>query len=172
MSARVDEIIPVDPLGSEAVSVDAIPQTLPGTASSQAGNVVSNSIWDAEYFAQEQLHGLVQRVFFPGWPKPSRQVVVSSADTESDTSAVCVRILRLMATDLPGTVCALEADLHSPRLAQRLSESLTNAAESDREGSIAVGKNLWLLKPESIFSRQEDGLGAHLGSHTPGRVAA
>ncbi len=61
-------------------------------------------------FAQEQICGLIQRVFFPGWPKPSRQVVIASADVQTDTAGICARIAHEMANRLPGTVCAVEAD--------------------------------------------------------------
>lgn len=121
-----------------------------------AGETIPGRTFSPQTFAQQQLHALIRRVFFPGWSKASRQVVVCGADSHCDTADVCTRMAREMANALPGTVCIVDADLHSPGVARTISASVTDGAETLGTGSISAGKNLWLIKPESIMGRQEN----------------
>src|SRR5438876_9417126 len=57
----------------------------------------------ADTFAKEQLRGLVRQVFFPGSAGPVRQVVFSS-------------VAEVLASQVPGDVCVVEANLRSPAL--------------------------------------------------------
>lgn len=111
----------------------------------------------AAAFAQEQIRGLIRRVFFPGWPKASRQVVISSVDAKADTAAICARIAREMAAGLPGTVCVVEADRQCPGVPDRLLETRPKPVERGPAACIRVEKNLWLAEPDSVFSSENDG---------------
>jgi hypothetical protein len=159
MSAKVDETVSIAPLSRERPSYDRVESP---ELEESAGTIVQASSagrtgpWVPDNFAQQQLRALIQRVFFPGWPKASRQVVISSADAQSQTARVCARIAREMAAGLPGTVCAVEADMHSAEMAQLLAEPLTHS-ETHPNGSMSVAKNLWLVRPETVIGRQDDG---------------
>lgn len=104
--------------------------------------------WDPGQFARRQLSGLVQRVFFPGWPHPSRQVVVSTVD-QFQTAEVCARIAHVMAEEIPGTVCAVEAATESPDLEGCLVSRASAPTQQDPPGlhpnCTLVRPNLWLL---------------------------
>ena len=112
--------------------------------------------WDAEAFAEQEIRRLIQQVFFPGFPRPSRQVVVSSVDGDGKSAEVCVRIGWAMGKQLPGTVCVVEASG-----ASGVREILNgNGGEeldgNDRGGTLRkkalrTGENLWLLT-EAMFS--------------------
>ena len=98
--------------------------------------------WNPEKFAEQQVRGLIQRVFFPGWPRPSRQVVFTAVDQATDTAGVCARVIRGMAVQLPGTVCGVEANLRSPGLENALA---CGHQPSDSPKLLHVADNLWLL---------------------------
>lgn len=106
----------------------------------------------AEQFAVQQLRGLIDRVFFPGWPKASRQVVISAADAQADTTGVCARIACEMAVALPGTVCAVEADVHTPNLADSLGSRTRGFIGRESSGCIHLAENLWLAKLDNLFA--------------------
>ncbi len=106
-------------------------------------------------FEQEQLRSLVRRVFFPGWPRPARQVVLSPIDTaDGDTTAV--RIAHTMATEIPGNIGVIEI---SPvvNLEEKVSgRSLPQPVDFDqrpaalRMSSRQLSANLWLV-PYAVF---------------------
>lgn len=128
------------------------------TTTSAIATSVAGERYNAVTFAQQQLYALIQRVFFPGWPKAARQVVVSSADTHAESAAVCARIAREMAVGLPGTVCAVEADLHHPGVAESLTGSMPGVVGQEGDACIAVDGNLWLAQPCSLFDPKDEAL--------------
>jgi hypothetical protein len=152
------------------------PELVNGTPSSKAaeqtqtrestlGSRLSASVrisgrWDAEEFAQQQILSLVQRVFFPGWPRPARQVVFSPVDGTADAGTTCARVCMVMAERLPGTVCAVEADPEDSYLCWVLAGKrrleivrVMNALKSGQP----VQSNLWLLSPEEFYGEQKPG---------------
>jgi Mrp family chromosome partitioning ATPase len=113
-------------------------------------------------FAGQQVRGLIQQVFFPGWPRPARQVVFSSVDPDTDTAAVCCRVCQSMAQQLPGTVCAVEADLHSLKLEKSMIADCAIGepfAISSKSGN-QLGQNLWLLTSRAFLKNQTAQLSA------------
>ena len=58
--------------------------------------------WDPAYYAQEQISALVRRVFFPGWPQPSKQVVFTAVDAGHDIASICRRVGETLASQIPG----------------------------------------------------------------------
>jgi Mrp family chromosome partitioning ATPase len=127
------------------------------TATRAASLTAATESYEVATFAQEQLRGLIQRIFFPGWPKASRQVVVSSADAQAESSVVCARILREMAKRLPGTVCAVEANVRHPGVSESLGSSISGAVGPDHNTCLKVQENLWLAGPCSLFDPKDEG---------------
>jgi Mrp family chromosome partitioning ATPase len=116
--------------------------------------------WEPADFAQKQIQGLIQQVFFPGWPRPSRQVVFSAVDHSTECAGVCARVARVMARELPGTVCAIEANPGNPGL-QREMKALASAFKFDIQHVTAnhkeatpIAGNLWLLGADFFLGRQ------------------
>jgi protein-tyrosine kinase len=105
--------------------------------------------WNRQEFAHQQILSLIQRVFFPGWPRPARQVVFSSVDDSTDAGATCARISLTMAKRLPGTVCVIEADPSSCSLERAMNASevfeLIPGSKVVRHGH-RVQENLWWLR--------------------------
>jgi Mrp family chromosome partitioning ATPase len=114
--------------------------------------------WDPEHFAQEQIQSLIQRVFFPGWPRPARQVVISAVDGIADAGSTCARVSMTMAERLPGTVCAIEVDRRDAPLERALSgEARLEVLSSNVSFKHAqrVQKSLWLLSANEFFAGQK-----------------
>ncbi len=65
--------------------------------------------WNPQHYGEEQILGLVRQVFFPGWPKPARQVVFCPVE-EGGLSEICMRIGQALACQIPGSVCVVETD--------------------------------------------------------------
>lgn len=121
-------------------------------ADAQAVSGASRSLhrtWNAEEYANEQIRSLVQQVFFPGWPKSSRQIVLCGADQYAATVTACARVACTMATILPGTVCAAEANLHSSMLEAALSEASAHS-ENYANGSVQIGNKLWFIPAQAL----------------------
>src|SRR5689334_2744749 len=70
----------------------------------------SSSVWEPDQYAEQQIRGLVRRIFFPGWPRPARQVVFSAVDESHDVGSICVQVARTLEMQTPGTVCVVEAN--------------------------------------------------------------
>src|SRR5882724_9603008 len=67
--------------------------------------------WDAGRFADEQIQRLVRQVFFPGWPKPARYVVVAAVDEDGDVAGICLNVGEVLAQHVEGRVGVIETTL-------------------------------------------------------------
>jgi hypothetical protein len=124
---------------------------------------IQNKRWDPQQFGEEQIRGLVRRVFSPGWPRPSSQVVFSAADDDIDIASVCRRTGGMLATEGVGRVCLVEANLQSRALelsfgrASQVGNNCAEAADAVRKSSRQVGDNVWLV-PAATFVNTSDNL--------------
>jgi hypothetical protein len=115
--------------------------------------------WDADDYAENQIRSLIQQVFFPGWPRPARQVVFSGVDPFTECAGVCSKVACQMARQLPGTVCAVEANPRQARLEQELA-ALAHGPEFEApvarpsRAATPIANNLWLLGIESFLGPQ------------------
>ncbi len=118
------------------------------------------SLQASEQYATQQMDMLIHRVFFPGWPKPARQVVLLGAEGDSETAAVCAPLVRRMAAQLPGTVCAIEASAGGGDLETRLITSVTRdeqeLAAAHIPGATHIETKLWLLLRDSFLLPEEE----------------
>jgi hypothetical protein len=112
--------------------------------------------WNPDAYAIEQIRGLVQQVFFPGWPKASRQVVLCGDDQQVVTLDACARIAHTMAETLPGTVCVVDANLHSPAL----KSALGPVQNSGNNGAIQVNHKLWFVPAHDLSDAPTGGVSA------------
>lgn len=121
-----------------------------------------NRRWDPQQFGEEQIRGLVRRVFSPGWPRPSSQVVFSAADDGIDIASVCRRTGGMLATKGAGRVCLVEANLQSRALelsfesATQGRSNCAEAADTVRKSSRQVGNNVWLVPGATFLGASEN----------------
>jgi hypothetical protein len=111
---------------------------------SDAWNLHRASVWNPEAFAQEQIVGLVRRVFFSGPERPVRQVILSAVETETDVRSLSHRVAEVLAGETVGSVAVAESG-------DAMLGDATGSRES-REGKGRLGqiatqlrRNLWLL---------------------------
>lgn len=123
------------------------------------------ALWDADRFALEQIHNLVRRVFLPEWPKPARQVVFSAVDRRTDIVGICLQAAECLATQVTGTVCVVEANLHAPELedghGRTAGELVAVEPRSGplRKSSRQISSRVWVV-PQRTFLNAESGLSA------------
>src|SRR5579864_6664441 len=60
--------------------------------------------WDAEGFAQQQIHSLVRQVFFADTQRPVRQLVISAIERETDVQSMCVQVAEVLAQETSARV--------------------------------------------------------------------
>jgi Mrp family chromosome partitioning ATPase len=72
--------------------------------------------FDIESSQLAELAKLVQRVFLLPGSEYNRTVVFTSSDSGNGCSWICARAAELLASQVTGTVCVVDANLHSPTL--------------------------------------------------------
>ena len=147
--------------------VDLLPQTLNEVCEPDSIEVEREEYrqagikgWDPDSFADEQIRGLVRQVFFPGWPKPARQVVFSPVDSETDISTICMQVGLALSTQVSGTTCLVEANLNSPGLEEVVEKNGHNLIANQKtsvfqEPSRRISNELWLI-PRNVFLNEDD----------------
>jgi Mrp family chromosome partitioning ATPase len=119
--------------------------------------------WNAEQFAQEQIRGLVQRVFLQGWPRPARQVVFSSAGSQVEVASVCRKAGEMLAAERAGRVALVEAEVRTKALELSFGrtsndgDDRTETAGALRKSSRQVAQNLWLVSAAAFLGCGENG---------------
>ena len=111
---------------SEPVTVPlAQPQAEPGTAFTAAALPAGTdtSQCSTESSQLTELAKLVQRVFLLPGNESHRTVVFTSSDSGNGCSWICARVGELLASQVTGSVCLVDANLHSPTLHQQFGVS-------------------------------------------------
>jgi hypothetical protein len=113
--------------------------------------------------AQEQILGLVRRVFVPGWPRPARQVVFSGASREIDITRICERTAQALAAAGVGRICLVKTDLRSGNTEPNLGGTSNDGgdglrtARAMRKSSHQISPNLWLVTADMFLATPENG---------------
>jgi capsular exopolysaccharide synthesis family protein len=151
--------------GSAAAASPAPQRPLSVTPSNGHGNGNGNGHRNGaglnlDDLAQEETQKLVQRVFLLQAGEPPRVVIFAGIDTGNGCSRVCARSAQVLAANIPGKVCLVDANLRSPSLPDYFGmtnhHGLTDALL--QEGPIQnfikpIGNgNLWLLSCGSLAS--------------------
>jgi hypothetical protein len=109
--------------------------------------------WNREGYAQEQIRGLVRRVFFPRPDRTVRQIVFSSVEAETDVHRICRWVGDALAVETQGRVAVagrFQQVLHE----QPMPDDVT-AARERRSGSrlrpmaTQARGNLWLVPADA-----------------------
>jgi len=140
---------------AETVTVKAQPQE---ALSAKAAD------WDLHSFAEEQIRGLVRQVYLAG-SKPSRQVVFSAVDRETDVSELCHRVAEALSEEGSGTTCLLDANLQNRSTAIPENGRLGISSDQKRFGrlrdsSLQLSSKLWYMPTEVFLGEPGNGLSA------------
>ncbi len=152
MTASVDvmrRILPIDLVGEREGT---------GAAATDA----RGSKWDPKRFAEEQIRGLVRRVFLPGWPRPAKQVVCSAANCGMDIAELCFRTAEVLAAEGTQGVCLVETDFEENPFERRYGRTSNDgnvsfeATGAVRTSSRQIKKGLWLVPAISFIGSPEN----------------
>jgi len=106
--------------------------------------------WNLERFAQEQIRGLVNKVFSQSSDRCIRQVVLSAIGPETGIADICRRIGETLANEDAGDV-VIDTGHVSMAVYESGSTDPMNYAdlriESARQHAVRLRKNLWLMPP-------------------------
>ena len=108
--------------------------------------------WSLERFSQEQIRGLVRRVFLSGSQKRVRSVVFTAIEPQTDVRRICRMVGEALAIEDLGDVAVVG---NYPRVcresdASRDESPQPRASETLRQRSARVRPNLWLVPGPSF----------------------
>ena len=118
--------------------------------------------WDPKRFGDEQILGLVRRLFLPGWPRSARQVVFSAAEDRLDVSTLCIRTAETLAAEGDERVCLVETDFEQGQLEQRYGRTGNDgdlrfeATGAVRASSRQIRKGVWLTGARAFLGEREN----------------
>ncbi len=152
---------------AEVLHVTAQPEIFEERAAKEARSVSGARVfWDCDEFAEEQVRCLVRRVFFPGWPRPARQVVISAVDQDTNVSGVCMQVGQALAQQIPGSVCVVEANRRAPEFENSYGRSTIDpvcgqeTSGSLRESSRQISGKLWQVPLQAFLGENVGGMSA------------
>ncbi len=113
-------------------------------------------------FAERQLQQLITRVFFPGSPRPLRQVVFLDVERGGPAPSVCAQVARMLASQLSGSVCAVDADYEERQLERSLCPNLgpSDAPSMTGVSGIQASHNLYLVTSSTFLGTNNGGFNA------------
>lgn len=109
--------------------------------------------------AEDEITKLVQRVFVcPATPNPPAVVAFCGVDEGAGCSWVCARASQVLAEQVPGRVCAIDANLRSPSLHEHFSaEMRAGFAEAVKDPApvrdfvrATYSSHLWLMTSGTV----------------------
>lgn len=124
--------------------------------------------WNPETFAQQQIRGLVQRVFLSHSDRPARQVVFSAVDGATDIRQICRRIASALADETSKSVAVMSA---GPQLLRNVGEHESAVDSQSRDASMPplrriatkLRENLWQVPPPGRNPATASSLHSYLG---------
>jgi hypothetical protein len=123
-------------------------------------------VWAPDQYAEQQIRGLVRRIFFPGWPKPARQVVFSAVDEGRDAGGICMQVARTLEIQTPGTVCVVEANRKGLELENTYGGTTGDPVSAVpktgwlRKSSRQISDRLWFMPLEAFLGEDKTELSA------------
>lgn len=117
-------------------------------------------VWNVRRFGQEQIHSLVNQVFFPAGVKTPRQVVFSSVDQNANVGEICLQVGHSLSAQTSRSVCIVEATCQPPQLEEVFDVKSPPPVQGRerfdclRDSALLLSKRLWLV-PSDTFLRSE-----------------
>ncbi len=110
-------------------------------------------------FAEEQMRSLVRQVFCPGWPRPSRQVMMCAVDAQVDSSDVCLQAGQALSEMIEASIGIVQVDpqAHPPVISRVQQSPARGGFGVMRSFSHQVSTNLWQV-PFSVFIDEQNAM--------------
>jgi hypothetical protein len=120
--------------------------------------------WDLASFAEEQIRGLVRRVFLTAGPISPRQVVFCAVDREADVRPLCLSVGEALSQRTSGTACVVEA-LPQPTQGAAGQNGGNGSSTPKRFGvlrdcSLQLSSSLWLMPRDTFLNGNGNGFSA------------
>jgi hypothetical protein len=117
--------------------------------------------WNPQRFADDQLRGLVQRVFLPEQPEGCRQVVFSAVDASTEIREICLEVGRMVGELTGKDVCIADAvgdvSERDEPYGRNTCDPMLNLGVSGtlRDSSRQLAGRMWLLPSEEFWSGRD-----------------
>lgn len=139
-------------LGSSAAPAK---RTYPGASAANGSGAIELNI---DKLTREESQKLVQRVFLAQGSENPHVVVFAGVDHGNGCSQICAQTARILADNVQGTVCLLDANLRTPSLPEifgvtnhhGLTDALLQEDSVKNYAKPLTPSNLWLLSCGSI----------------------
>ena len=121
--------------------------------------------WNPEDFAQEQIRGLVRRVFFGSPERVVRQVVFSAVEPETDVHRLCRLVGDALAEETTGSIAVsgnFAVPVEYPGKGLTLQQEDRGGMKRLRQGAWRVQENTWLVPVERKHSVSASSLHQYL----------
>ncbi len=136
----------------QTVVIPVDPPRLLSTNGNGLGNGHGNGL-DLDRFAREETLKLVQRVFLLQSAEAPRVVMFAGVDPGSGCSRICAQTAEVLAANITGTVCVVDANLRTPSMPEYfgvtnhrgLTDSLLQDGPVRSFAKQVRPNNLWLL---------------------------
>ena len=145
MSANADVLQGSELIGSKERET-ALPQT--GVGCETTG-------FDPENFAQEQIRGLVRRVFFASGGQPMKQVVFSAAEPHTDVGIICDQVGEALAVETGADIAIVGRNPSAAAMMHvQRKRHMENVAI--KSWSTKAGINLWRVPESGLREHSEE----------------
>ena len=108
--------------------------------------------WNKETFADEQIRGLVRRIFSPGLDPPVQQVVFSSVEPETDVRSLCTWVGDVLAQEKPAEIAVIdetEVSLERRSGGRDFDAHSQHRTTPIRQFATHIHRNMWWVPPRS-----------------------
>jgi capsular exopolysaccharide synthesis family protein len=143
--------------GGAATGTAAAPALSPMPFSAGNGHTPASRL-NIDSVTQEETLRLVQAVFLAAGANPPHVVMFSGIDSGNGCSHICAQAAAVLASNVPGSVCLVDANLRTPSLPEffgttnhhGLTDSLRSNGSIREYAKKLQPENLWLLSCGSL----------------------
>jgi hypothetical protein len=149
-----EEVIDAGFFGSSEVARTGTARTVEVPIHAEVKSAWRVEKWNPEDFAQEQIRGLVRRVFFGTPERVVRQVVFSAVEPETDVHRLCRLVGETLAEETTGSIAVsgnFPVAVEDPGI-ELLPRENRDGMNRLRQGATKVQENLWLVRVEGKHS--------------------
>jgi protein-tyrosine kinase len=146
--SRNFELLQQTELGGNAVSTARLAEPLPFYAGKGSGKALRLNL---DRITQEETQRLVQSVFLAAGPNPPSVVMFAGIDSGNGCSQVCAQAAQVLASNVAGSVCLVDANLRTPSLPEFFGVSNHNGLTDSLRTKGAIRGFAKKLRPENLW---------------------
>ncbi len=130
-----------------SASADVLQRPCPVTVAAQQNDWPPSQVirpkdgWNPAVFGREQIRGLVRRVFLWGDGRPTKQVVFSAAEPQTDVARICDHVGQVLALETSSSVAIVSRKKASDEMLA--AHPLYTGRVPIKSWSVQLATNLW-----------------------------